>query len=707
MTNKLIKICGIVSIFLLSGCGGSSGKKAVEVKNRAPTALIELDASIIELGSPVILSGTSSNDPDDDTLSYEWNIKTEAGADYPLPDTSLEAFTFTPEHFGTYKVTLVVRDAELTSEPVTTTITVEPNEQNYPIAMVSNDINSKTGQINWFNAENSRAYHGQLLTYLWEVKSKPATSNSVIGNGNKFNAYLITDVTGTYEVSLTVTNAENKLTATKTITIKADDLLANSAPMAIISRPLPSYAPNQTVRLNASASYDRDSDDLTYQWQLALPSTAHYSSLAGDTTEFVEVNVDGLGEYELTLTVTDGLLTHKTTQIFTITDKNIAPIANAGSDKIAAVGAVLEINGVESSDPDGDAAELSYQWSLVSKPSESNYDGLSTPTFIGYSTFPFVADVAGEYVLALQAFDGTDYSAVDHLYIEVTDNQRPVAILPNDVIVHRNGSQALPDTQSFDPEGQSLSYLWKIVSVPTGSTGRLLSPNDMSGVIVLSDFPGTYTVQLIVNDGIQDSFPATMSFVYTAEEFYELTATGRLVDEAGLPLVIAEIGGILHAKTSSDDNGNFEVLLQSRNKDALLTVLTLADESILSTILRIPKTEEQQVDLGTVKLPILQSTDIFLTACEGYNGPEKVSVNFYLSSYGYENMKFPKPVSIELLIDQVEATPVKLPATGTIGMFSAAPNVGMLSLDNGESSFINEYQESDEQKEPLTITFCN
>jgi len=706
MVKCSVKIFGIVLINLLSACGGDSDKKVQELKNTAPTAQIELDTSSIVLENSVTISGVLSHDAEGDILSYKWGIKTAAGDDYPLENNTVETLVFTPDNFGTYHVSLVVRDAELSSELVTAIITVEPNEQSYPIAMISDDISSKIGNVNWFSAENSAAANGQLLSYFWQLKSKPATSNSVIGDATNIKGYLIADAAGIYEVSLTVTNTENKLTATKELTIVAEELLTNSAPVAVISKPLTAYAPEQLVRLNATASYDSDCNDLTYQWRLEVPTSAQYVSLAGDTTEFVEFYVDGIGEYYITLEVKDGFLTNETTQTITVTDQNITPVANAGADQVIAVGEALVLDGAASSDADGIASYLSYQWSLVSKPLSSSYHELSNPSFASHSQFSFIADVTGEYVLALQVFDDIDYSTLDQVHIEVTENQRPVAILPDDVVVHTNGSQVVTNTQSYDPEGLPLTYNWQIVSVPEGSAGRILPPIDTEGVIIFTDFPGTYTFQLIVNDGIQNSLPATMSFIYAPEEFYQVTVSGQLVNEVGLPLTIAEIGGIFHTKVASDVNGNFEILLKSRNQDASLTIITLADKSILSSMIIIPETDESQMDIGTVKLPVLQSKDISLTACEAYTGQEKVTVHFFLSTEGYEDMRFIKPVVAELTIGQ-DSQAIKLPAKGVINMRLATSVSGQVYVNGGNTFFTHEYQVDDTQVDPLAISVCN
>ena len=82
-----------------------------------------------------------------------------------------------------------------------------------------------------------------------------------------------------------------------------------------------------------------------------------------------------------------------------VPDENKPPVANAGSDQKAKPGETIQLDGTNSSDPDGD--ELSFNWSL-NKPSSStaslSNDQSPKPTF--------VADVAGEYVANLVVDDG-------------------------------------------------------------------------------------------------------------------------------------------------------------------------------------------------------------------------------------------------------------------------------------------------------------
>ena len=117
-----------------------------------------------------------------------------------------------------------------------------------------------------------------------------------------------------------------------------ESLLRNSSPVAIISKPLPSYALEQLVRLNATASYDSDDASvLDYQWTIKPPPTASITSMTKFDTEFFEFKANALGDYFITLEVSDGKFSSEAWQTITVTNQNIVPVANAGPDQIVAV----------------------------------------------------------------------------------------------------------------------------------------------------------------------------------------------------------------------------------------------------------------------------------------------------------------------------------------------------------------------------------
>jgi len=96
--------------------------------------------------------------------------------------------------------------------------------------------------------------------------------------------------------------------------------------------------------------------------------------------------------------------------------------------------------------------------------------------------------------------------------IEVTfaiDNNPPVANAGRDQNVITGQVVTLDGSESFDPEGEMITFLWQFKEVPLGSnvTNASLSEHTSAKPEFIPDVDGTYRVQLIVNDGLSDSDP--------------------------------------------------------------------------------------------------------------------------------------------------------------------------------------------------------
>ena len=177
---------------------------------------------------------------------------------------------------------------------------------------------------------------------------------------------------------------------------------------------------------------------------------------------------------------------------------NESPISNAGSDQQVFINQSVLLDGSSSYDPDGDS--ISYDWSYVSGPSASvqvsNF-GTATP-----SVFP---DQPGTYVFSLIVNDGGKASTPDNVTIVVI-NRIPVANAGPDDTISIGAVAALDGSNSSDDDGQTLTYQWNLNSSPNGIPVTLsgLNTDNVSFTPVMG---GEYLVELIVNDGFDNSVP--------------------------------------------------------------------------------------------------------------------------------------------------------------------------------------------------------
>jgi len=182
-----------------------------------------------------------------------------------------------------------------------------------------------------------------------------------------------------------------------------------------------------------------------------------------------------------------------------LTSPNNAPAANAGADQTLFVGNTAHLDGSGSSDVDGDL--LSFQWSFVSLP-QGSLAALSDPFAVKPN---FLIDRPGNYEIELIVNDGKADSLPDTVFIS-TQNSKPVANAGPDQTVPLGGQVFLDGSASHDVDGDSVTYNWQLMSQPQSSAAVLQNATTSQPSFV-ADKAGSYTIELIVNDGLADSNP--------------------------------------------------------------------------------------------------------------------------------------------------------------------------------------------------------
>jgi RHS repeat-associated protein len=168
-----------------------------------------------------------------------------------------------------------------------------------------------------------------------------------------------------------------------------------------------------------------------------------------------------------------------------------APLAFYNGDPLAG-GALLGVARTADPLPVGAFADLSIEW-------------LTPP--VAVHTLTVVADDQG---------DGTGFyaeiSEANNRFraaIDLTTNEPPIADVGPDQTVAIGDYAVFNGRASRDPEGKTLTYRWRILSIPLGSRATL-NAADTEQAWLQPDVTGEYVVQLVVNDGVNDSEPATV-----------------------------------------------------------------------------------------------------------------------------------------------------------------------------------------------------
>ncbi|MBT9098540.1 PASTA domain-containing protein [Methylovulum psychrotolerans] len=181
----------------------------------------------------------------------------------------------------------------------------------------------------------------------------------------------------------------------------------------------------------------------------------------------------------------------------------LSPVANAGPDQTVALGSTVYLDGSGSFNPEEDEDDpVVYQWSFLSKPAGSTAT-LSKPTAVNPK---FIADKKGSYTLQLVIGQGHCLSAADTVVIS-TSNSAPVANAGPDQSVHSGDTVVLDGSRSGDADHDPLTYSWTLTNKPATSQAVLTNPTTVNPRFI-ADQPGTYSAQLIVNDGHADSAAA-------------------------------------------------------------------------------------------------------------------------------------------------------------------------------------------------------
>ena len=180
----------------------------------------------------------------------------------------------------------------------------------------------------------------------------------------------------------------------------------------------------------------------------------------------------------------------------------------------------------------------------------------------------FTPDLNGEYRLRLTVNDGELSSVVDEVLITATGgavNSAPTADAGSNQSVTVGDTVLLNAGGSSDPDNDPITYNWGIQIQPLGSSAAVDDPSSETPSFV-ADVEGSYEVQLIVNDGLVNSAPDSM------------TVTAAVAGACANPLTL--MTGLPFVPNMGEIATNIQVDAQGVDTLSAIAALTTVDENV-------------------------------------------------------------------------------------------------------------------------------
>jgi len=248
--------------------------------HRAPIAIIASpeDGKTYMSDESITFDGSDSSDPDGTSLTYHWtsNIQGDIGTDAEFSRTL---------HYGMHRIALTVTDADGASNSTYVTIIVQDASDNPPTI----NLTSPTDD-GWY--QTTEKVHlsatgtdpdDDSLNYTWDVDGKSY-------EGKNLDLFL---TAGTHTLTVYADDGRGGI-AQASVTIHM-----NTPPVPKINGLLSEYKETDSIRFDASLSYDPDGDPITYTW--SSDKTGVFSE---GSKPVIYASLDA-GRHNITLTVKD------------------------------------------------------------------------------------------------------------------------------------------------------------------------------------------------------------------------------------------------------------------------------------------------------------------------------------------------------------------------------------------------------------------
>ena len=267
---------------------------------------------------------------------------------------------------------------------------------NVPIVIVEqSSFTASAGDVIELDASGSYDPDGDPISYTWSGEHSDLLNDIHI---SKPHFTVPSDLSSSIIYSLTVTVTDNQGASNSASVTISVTVAENHAPIIVLSDTF-SGSPGNSIELDASGSYDPDSDEITFNW------TGAYASLLDNPNSnkprfTIPQTLSSTTTYTLTLTVTDshGLSASKQIIITAVVQQNQAPVVVINSTFEGQPGDLVVLDASGSYDPENDP--ISFTWGGTYA-SQLNYSNQAKPVF----TIPDNAVVGTIYEFTVRVTD--------------------------------------------------------------------------------------------------------------------------------------------------------------------------------------------------------------------------------------------------------------------------------------------------------------
>lgn len=318
---------------------------------------------------------------------------------------------------------------------------------------------------------------GTISSYLWTKISGPTATLTNSTSKTLSISYL---EVGDYVFKLTVTDNSGNTDSDYVRISKVEQ--TNQVPVSNAGVNKSITLPSNSIEIVGTGS-DADGQIVSYKWsKVSGPAV----TMTNATTKTLSAANLVAGSYVFRLSVTDDDGAVDTDDMLLKVNAAIAPLVNAGLDKIVKLPTTsISLSG---SAVDEGGTIVAYQWSKVSGPSCVLNNSAT-------STLKLTSLVSGVYVIRLTAKDNDGNTGYDD--VTVTVNAPPKANAGSDVVI------TLPLLSTFvlhgsgtDSDGNIVKYLWSKYSGPNITA----QDNNTPDFKLVKLYEGTYVFKFVVTD---------------------------------------------------------------------------------------------------------------------------------------------------------------------------------------------------------------